>query len=1178
MGDSDISAKLAEAKKRKWDDRTLAQRAADFAPELLLRSLKALKSDERTLLAALARLAAEERNRHFIHELCAQVFHAPDIATQAAKLRQLLADFGGVPTIFSTMGRMRLRAAAMAAGSMQNAAMAEVRRIYRSTFGELALPTQVEKVTRRVRDCAKDGVELALDPRSPEVFGNKGAERYQRNLEAILSKQEGVGLCIEPWRLVPGLSPYRPSLAAHRLADRLKPLIQLSLKGGRARPIIIRTGTSDVIPVVIEGVKLALAGSAFHQAELVVELPGYLRQSPALLRELTEWAAARAAKGAKPLRVMLDKGSHLAAERDRCYTYGDTAAAAANKGETDTRYKQLIHTAIASSPKAVLPCIATHNLFDLAYALLDWGRSGREGLPDFAFTAGLGNHIGRMLARAGARVTLTTAVVADESEAEFEKYLLTLINEVSRPDSVLAAGPALEPTSMTWGRMRQQFLASLSGREEQLNVAQEQEARRNDSQFAGLPLADALDRAGMDALYAAAESAALANRLPYLPLVLDGQKVDTPLTGIHRSLIAAGVEEYRFTCADFPAVEQALQLGHRATAGEPLPLDDRRRQLLMMERLLGKARTQLCTTLVRDAGFTLRDADRELRDARDACRFYELSITRDGWGDGSQPTPLGLVVVASDRAHPLASAVAGIAAAWVTGNCVIYKPSMASVRLGHELASLVAEAGLSSPRFQLVTCLDNQMADKLMTDPRVGGLIISGNAPIATRLAAKAPTHPLLCAEAGVSSAYLAPECDWQQAIHDLTQAAFRRSGQDAACPHILLVDAGICDRQGFMNALKDAISSLCVLPGWTEAADYGPCARPLTGAELRLLTKLEAGEAWLVQPTAQDLHSQLWSPGVVVGVKAGNPITTRSVQNLPLIGIIRVESSAEAVQLQRRISAGASAALYSLDDKLIEQWQHDLAGWQAPCRKLFINCCPESRPGLLPAATTWLPARGTAPQAGGDNYLAALCQWQETARPQNLSQVRNLPFAPWESLSPKPSPDDAMRLHAAANSIAYWWENEFGRASITDPRPGQQTTRTYQPIPLCLRVEKAGSDIDLSIALMAALKAGCDVHLSSASLRAWFPRLESLGVAVTIEPRAEFEARFAELAERGFTVRDSAATDSSFAHAAATGLAIDPASVLANGRIELLHCLRECVTTRRTTRYGSMDESKARR
>lgn len=61
MAELDIQAQLAEAKKRKWDDRTLAQRSADMAQELLLVSLKAIRSDERTLISALARLAADKK-------------------------------------------------------------------------------------------------------------------------------------------------------------------------------------------------------------------------------------------------------------------------------------------------------------------------------------------------------------------------------------------------------------------------------------------------------------------------------------------------------------------------------------------------------------------------------------------------------------------------------------------------------------------------------------------------------------------------------------------------------------------------------------------------------------------------------------------------------------------------------------------------------------------------------------------------------------------------------------------------------------------------------------------------------------------------------------------------------------------------------------------------------------
>ncbi len=1155
MGDVDISASLTEARNRKWDDRQLAQRAADIAQELLMRSLKAMRSDERTLLSALHRLATEPRNREFVDALCSQVFHAPDTATQAARFRRLLADFKGIPNFFSTMGGMRLRAAAMAAGSMQGTAMAEVRRIFRSTFGELTLPTQVEKVSRRVRDFGKEGVTLALNPLSPEVFGNKGAERYAKNLEAILSKQEGVGIAIQPWRLVPSLSPYRPTVSARELAEKLKPLIKLSLKGASAAPIVLESGTSDILPVVIEGFKLALAGSAFHQANVILELPGYLKQSPAMLRELTEWATARAAKGARPLGIMLDKGSHLAAERACAYLYGDANAAAATKGDTDTRFKHLVHQAISAKPKALHPAIATHNLFDIAYALGDWARSGREGLPDFVLTAGLGNHIGRMLAKLGAKVTLVAGVVPEDSESGFERYLQKVIREASMPDSLLGAAYALETTSMAWGKLRTQFLASLSGREESAGYSAE---RQQAGTFTPGCLAAALDRAGMDALYAAAKDAGQEKVQPALPLIIGGKEVQTPLTGIHRSHTAAGVEEYRYTCADYAAVGEVLALAAPTAADEPPPLDERRLQLLKLARLLGKRRTELCTLLVSDAGFTLRDADIELRNAIDACRFYEASAVQDGLLDGTQPQPLGTVAVASDRAHPLANAIAGIAAAWMAGNGIIFKPSPVAMRLGHSIAALAAEAGFESPRFQSIPCLDNQIADKLMADARTDAVLLPGNAKVALHLAAKAPQKPVFCGGAGVSSVYLAPECDWQQAVRELALALCYRSGQSADSPRVVLVDAAIYDRQGFLNALKDAVESLRVLPGWDEAADLGPLARPLTDAQLRLLSELQEGESWHVRPAALALGSQMWTPGVAIGVRPGNPLTTAAARQLPLLAVVRVESAAEAIAAQKKISADASAAIYSGNEGQVEQWMRSM-GTRAGAQKLFVNCCPQSRPGLLPDAAAALPARRPAPQNGGVNYLTALSQWQELARPQRRGTKRSMPFLPWESLTPKPSPDDTMRLTSAADSIAYWWENEFGKEHGIPTYEGEQVTRRYTALPICLRAEKATSDIDLSIAVMAALTAGSEVQLSTATLRPWMPgALDPLGITVNIEPREEFESRFRELAGRGFCVRDTAATEATHARALEAGLLLCTDEVLANGRLELQHYLRE--------------------
>ena len=183
MGALDINAKLADAKKRKPDDRTLAQQAAELAQELLMAANKEMRSDERTLLSALHRMATDEKNCRFVSDLSARVLHLSDPGEQALNLRSLLSEYGGVPSIFSTMGKLRLKAAAVAARSMQVTALAEVQRIFRSTFGGLTLPAQEDKITKRVREWAKLHLTPALNPLTPEVFGDKSAARYQNHLE-----------------------------------------------------------------------------------------------------------------------------------------------------------------------------------------------------------------------------------------------------------------------------------------------------------------------------------------------------------------------------------------------------------------------------------------------------------------------------------------------------------------------------------------------------------------------------------------------------------------------------------------------------------------------------------------------------------------------------------------------------------------------------------------------------------------------------------------------------------------------------------------------------------------------------------------------------------------------------------------------------------------------------------
>ncbi len=1154
MGESDISAAVQEAKNRKWDDRTLAQRAADLAQDIQSSSIRCLHSEERNLLATLSRLAGDEKNREFLRNFCALVLHAP-ATRQADNLRSLIAHFGGVPTFFNSMGRLRLKAASVAARSMQGTAMAEVRRVFRSTFGELILPTNREKATRKLQELSKDGIATALHPLSPAVFGKEGAERYIENLCAIADSLAGTGLVVQPLRLCPTLSPCAPNDGAKTLAESLKTLLNRLYRNNRKCPIIVEAGNSALLPLVVEACKRVLSSKDYSNADIIPELPAYLNAAPSILRELTEWAAARASKGSAPLRVLLVKGSRLSEERECAFLYGKESAAAPTKSATEARYKQLVHQAISAKPKALCPIIGTHNPFDIAYALLDWGRSGREGMPAFTFCAGLGNHLARLLVTTGAQVTLTAGLTGEDAEiSPFEAYLLRLVNELSRPEGYLTYGYAVESNEMGWSRMRQNFLAALSGREESPTDG----ATAPATDFTGSHL-QSTDRAATEAFYAAA-TAELERKQAPIPAKLAGEELASPLMCIHRSLTTPGLEDYRFVSVDFASTPQFAKRAAAAAASNTATEDERRTNLLRLARRLEKRRTELAALLVRDAGFTCADAEEELRNAIDAVRYYEQSSVADGLRDGTTPTPLGVVVVAPGRVHPLSDAVAGIAAAWVMGNSILYKPAAYTTLLGQRLTEILEDAGITDPYLQFIPCLDNEIALKLMSAPQVDGIITSLGQTTAQHLAAARPTATLCSSPAGATTVYLSSRGDWQQAVRDLAAAAFRRSGQCPTAPHIVLVHTELYNNRHFTAALADAVRSLAAGPGNRESTRLGPLSAPLTPEQQEFLTRTPQ-ESWLVRPVAAEMGSITWSPGIITGLSVDSPQLSL-LEGLPVLALLPVEDTTQAATLQRRLTAGRAAAIYSLDAGDVSQWQRGMGGTAHLC----INCCPAARPGLRPFGTHRPALCGNALLPGGPNYITALANWQETARPQRRGRQRNIPFSPWETIVPKPSPDDTMRLTTAADSISYWWENEFGTSRLICSHPGEPTELFYTPLQLCLRAEKETSDTDLAIALMAALRAGCRVQLSIAAARPWLVRtLQELGVPMVAEDRRNYERRFPALAADGITVRDPAADDAAASVAEACGLRLCRASVLANGRLELLHCMQEHTITRRT-------------
>lgn len=1106
-------------------------------------ALDRLHAEERTFLTAVSRLAAEESGRKFVADLYARVLSNTDDA--AENLRSLLDETDGVPTFFTAMGRLRIRAAALASRRMQQAAPAEVRRVFRATFGEHVLPTQTSKLNRRVDSAIKEGVIPVLNPLRPHVFGEDGAKEYADTLMQLLQSGTQAGLVVQPWRLCPRLTPCSPGVGATALSAHLHRL----LTAANERVVVVETRCSDTMPIIVEALKMALAHDDCDHAHVALMLPGYLRSSLPLLRDLADWAKPRSERGARPLEVLLVKGNYLDDERHVAALYGTEAQLCANKLEAEACYMRLVHAAIKMPAEVITPVVGTHELTHLCYAALRWAHSGREGLPPVCFTLGLGNHIARQFARMGARAMLCAPLASDDPLLlEPEQHLLNMLRELARPEGFLTYGSSVEALSGAAGGDRTRSLRAANNTDD--------EAAHVDDATRPAHLGALLNRAETDAFYQAAEAEAERPQEP-LPLCPGGHALESPLTCIHRSLTVPGLPDYRFSSADYPAVEYALQQVRTRAAAPCPPEEERARALQKAARALRRNSTELEALLVRDAGFTLQDAGVELRNAQDALRYYAGDVLRGGFRDGTVAQPLGVVAVAGNTVHPLADAVAAIAAAWIAGNTILYKPAAYTTLTGLRLTKLFEEAGV---KLLCLPCVDNEIAMHLLTDPRVDALICSGGAELVKQALHTAPGSSPFVQRRGGSSVYLSDQCDWEAALPDIVAAAFARSGQGPACPHTLIAHAAVYDNPAFVAALGDAVSSLSCMPGWREGCCVGPLSVPI-GSEQRALiaASQQKDSAWPLPMRAVPEGSLLIQPGLCLDA-APDSAFARHAHGLPALGLVRVDGTDDALIMQRSLSEdseGSCCIIYSDNADEVARWKEALQP-DMPC--LAVNCCPAPRPGFVPTPTLCASRQSAcAPMAGGSNYASALCHWHEQKRPGMRSTRRCLSFDAKSLLDVASEAEDTMRLSSAADSISYWWEREFGTAQQLPPQHRSRAVLTYRAMSVCLRVERAMSDADVAIALMVALQAGCRIRLSLAEQRAWLVLFaEQHGLQMTIENRVELTERFAALAAAGMILRDPAAMDDTLAAANEAGLPVITEPVLANARVEFTRFMRE--------------------
>ena len=986
------------------------------------------------------------------------------------RLRNLIPDFLPVPL------RILLLIGSLVSPILPWIVIPIARFVLRAFVSHLVVDATPEKLTKSLAELRGDGVRLNVNLLGEAVLGREEADNRLRKTIDLLERPDVDYVSIKVSSTISPHSKWAFEQNVVEIVERLVPLYRVAAQASSKKFINLDMEEYHDLELTMAVFKKLLDREEFSSLEAGIVLQAYLPDALGAMIELQQWAAERVGRGGASIKVRVVKGANLPMERVDAELHGWPLATVHSKREADANYKRVINYALTPERIRNLRIgVAGHNLFDLAFAWrLAESRGASDGI-DFEMLLGMAQAQAAAVQATVGRLVLYTPVV---HPAEFDvaiAYLIRRLEEGASPENFLSGAFQLhEPT--VFDRERQRFLDSLADVDIRVPAPHRTQNR----------LADAVAKRGLvfenspdtDPAVSANQQWAkqIIARAADSKLGLSELKAQTVKTKKDLDALLAATHSAGAKWGALSGVQRAAFLD-RAGA------------------ILEKNRSQLIEVSMAEAGKTLDQADTEISEAVDFAYYYADRARDLDAVDGAVQNPIPLTVVTPPWNFPVAIPAGSALAALAAGSAVIFKPAGLTARTGALLGGLLAEV-FNDGQFAPIQISESDLGEQLLSDSRVGQVILTGGYETAQVFKRFKPDLRLLAETSGKNAIIITPSADLDLAAKDLAYSAFGHAGQKCSAASIAILVGSVARSKRFRRQLLDAVSSLTVAHPTDVSAQMGPLIAAPEGKLLNGLTQLQPGEEWLLTPKQLDDTGRLWSPGIKFGVKPNSE--SHLVEYFgPVLAIMTAPTLGAAIKIQNGVDYGLTAGIHSLNPNEVTRWLDTVAAGN-----LYVNR------GITGAIVQRQPfggwkrsAIGPGAKAGGPNYLMTLTNWT-SARATHDGYITDplvnelLGLASIAGLAP--AAVNSLRRGAENDALAM--ERIFSR--LTDPSAlsVERNVFRYLRSDCQLRISDGASDYDAwrSLLTIATLGTG-SVSADSLPLPA-VEALRAAGFQVEIE------------------------------------------------------------------------------
>jgi len=1202
-----IKARLAEPDSDLYPDSPLhARQAIELARLLQQRAMQLQTAPERRQQDELERMMRSPHDKATLTQMTDQTLRS---STSRRAVNQLLhiLDVQGIPRFFSGLDRALLQGFRSFGAWLPGVAVPMVQKRMRRESANVILPAEEEILTQHLRDRQASGVRMNVNFLGEALLGEQAATERMNTYLSALQKPDLECLSIKISTIYSQISSLAWDHSVEVLCERLELIYREASRmryrrsDGTEVPKFVYLDMEEYrdMSVTAEAFMRTLDRPGMQQVRAGIALQAYLPDAWEMQKRINAWARQRVAAGGAPVTVRLVKGANLEMEKVDASLHGWPQAPYKFKTQVDANYKRMLREGlIPENIAAVHLGIASHNLFDLSYGLVLASATGSEDKVQFEMLEGMANHQRRALFEVVSNLLLYAPATRREQFIHAIGYLVRRLDENTGPDNFLAHAFKIEVGSEQWAKLERQFLESFELIETLPASPRRTQDRRKDNYAPeGLPgtaLTDFVNEPDTD--FALAQNLEWVRDLMRrwegfcgdaameIPLLIAGDEVmdgRTVRQCIDPSRPQVTVGRYREANEDDLARAVACAESDVAGWGQ---MADRDRYVVLgrVAAQLRQARGDLIAVAMLDGGKTVTESDPEVSEAIDFVEYYRRSALELQEDRAVAARPKGVVAVVPPWNFPIAIPCGGIAAALAAGNRVILKPASQTVMVAYELCKSFWRAGVPREALQFMPCQGSGVGSKLVADPRVNAVILTGGTDTALSMLESRPDINLLAETGGKDATIVTAMADRDQAIKNVMHSAFGHSGQKCSATSLLILEQEVYDDPGFKKALCDAVSSLHVGSARDLATRVGPLVVPPSGALERGLKELEPGESWAVAPRCVGDNPGLYSPAIKWDVKPGS-FTHMTELFGPVLAVLRARDLDHAIDLVNQTGYGLTTGIESLDEREQARWRERIRAGN-----LYINRVTTGAVVLRqPFGGMGKSAFGPGIKAGGPNYVAQLMDFSDRQQDKLSVPGPNTCFARLIAqlgAGAQGGPASSQVLAALA-SYEDAWHGEFNREHDHFKLLGQHNIRRYLPVgKLTVRVGER-SDVYQAIGAMAAAWiTGNQVLLSldpevNTVIEALLAKcVKSLGGRVTLARHDEQELvhLIHDQAMGRLRLVGAVASNDVLLAAARDYVYVVRAPVLASGRVELLWYLKEQSISDNYHRYGNLGEHGA--